>query len=198
MATGHTHRVLDGEITTLSDFAHECSKSFVWSWREGERLAYPPRRDSYYVERMTNTLAELTAWDSASEEQKYARWSEYVDSMSASAEEAKAEAKDAEAKIVPLLEEALRNRNKVPATHKKFHQFMIEQLRDTLSFDATFKPKYYETYSYPEWCDMQRPEFIRSIDYYTNEIAKAQENYDAARAWISTLAETYDLKVEDA
>ena len=196
MATGHTHRIIDGEINTLDEFAYECSKSFVWSWRDGNGLAYPPRHDSYYAERLPQAIAELAEWDNASEEERYAKWSAYANKQEQQAEEARKRADLAYLRLAPLLDAA--KAKVVPETHKNFKEFMISQLEDTIKHDGVFNSNWYRVYSYPEWADSQRGEILRTIERCSEGLREAEENNRKSREWISTLAALFNLEVKDA
>lgn len=196
MPTGHTYPVVEGEITTLNEFAYECSRSFVWSFREGNALAYPPRHDGYYAEQLPKTMAELSAWDNMSEEEKYAEWSAMADDMTAQAARSRAKAEEAAARIQPLLNAALNVQ--VPETHKRFKEFMVEQLQSTLDQDGTHNPKWYSFPNYSEWCDARRPQLLNQISRYAVELAKSEENYQKSREWITILANLFNLEVNDA
>lgn len=196
MATGHTHPVIDGEITTASEFAYECSKSFVWSWRDGNTLAYPPRRDSYYQDALLNAVKELAEWDALDEAGRYERWSAYANEKAAKAEAAEREADENYRRLSNVLSQV--EKVDVPETHKNFKEFMIRQLKETMEFDGIFHPDFYRVRDYSEWVDAQRGYILESIERYSKEIREEDARIAESRKWIGTLANLYGLEVKDA
>ena len=195
MATGHTHPVIDGEITTLSEFAYECSKSFVWSWRDGNELAYPRLDYSYYKEGMAAAMQELEEWDNASEEQRYALWSEYANEVTERHAKAVEKANAAQRAVASMLVEV--QSVNVPETHENFKQFMIDQLQSTLESDGCVRDEWHRVTPYCQWSDSKRGQILETMAYYAKNMAEAAERNAESRAWISTLARIYNLDVKE-
>lgn len=197
MATGHTHPVLDGEITTAAEFAYECSRSFVWSWRDGNGLRYPEDRTGYYLDLLSEHVAELEKWTALTEEQKYGLWSTYVEEQDARRAKHKEKAKKNKIAILNLLEQI--DKIEPPKTHTKFHDFMVNQLEDTLAFDGDIESaeRWYATADFYTWCESTTDANLRMVETYSKEVIRARKNYAESVAWIDTLASTYGVKVDE-
>lgn len=194
MPTGYTAPVIDGEITTAQEFAYECSKAFVWSFREGNQLTYPVV-DDYYQKSLDESMAELAAWDALNEEGRYAKWSDAVIVMETRREEARKESEEAFKRLFKVRTEVEKIR--VPETHANFKKFMIEQLNETIKYEGTFKEEYYQMPTYPEWADAQRGYILRSVEHAAKRMQEIEQNVAESRQWISTLAKLYNLEVVD-
>lgn len=195
MATGHTHPVIDGKITTASEFARECSKSFVWSWREGNALAYPPKRDSFYVKELHAAINELAEWDALDEAGKYERWSAYAVEETERRDEAERKSQENYRRLSNVLTQV--EKITVPETHKNFKEFMLTQLKETMEFDGIFNPDWYRVYGYSEWVDAQRGHILNSIERYSKQVREEDERIAESRKWIGTLATLYGLEVKE-
>ena len=193
MATGHTYRIIDGEVNNAREFAAECAKSFVWAYGDTGRLTYPEVQP-FYLDAIQKDLKELAKWDSLDEEGRYAKWSNYVNDLESKAKEVETDAAELHSKLQDIYNEVASI--DVPETHANFKNFMLDQLKSTMDFDATFEPKYYETQDYSTWCDAQRGYILDSLNHHANALKKEQERVDESRKWISTLARLFDLEVK--
>lgn len=198
MPTGYTAEILDGKVTTATEFAAKCARAFMVNMRDepwDSSLVMPKRYDSYYAEELPARLAELAEWDNSTEEEKYARWSEYAVKQSEAAEEAKQRAEENYQKLQAVLVEV--RRIKVPESHFEFRNFMIDQINQTIDFDGTFNEKYYQVQDYVSWVEEHRGHVLRSIRIASEGLEKSEQNYQKGREWVSTLANLYDLEIVD-
>lgn len=196
MPSGYTEKILDGEVTTAQEFAKVCAHAFIFSMRDegiNAPIRMPKRDDSYYAEELTKRLAELKEWDESTEEEKYAKWSEYVEAAQERRDKARADATNNYLRLRTVGLEI--EKMKVPEALDKFKEFMIDQISATIQYDGTFNDKWYVVRSYETWVDSQRSDILQSIEFVTKRLHEAEERYQKGRAWVSTLAKTFDLEV---
>lgn len=194
MPTGHTSRILSGEITTLEEFASECAKSFVWSARDTGEIRYP-KSDSYYKNSLAEAMKELEEWDSLDEEGRYAKWSEYATAAETRTNEAVQKAADNYERLIKVQEVLPQPRN-VPEEYKNFVSFMHEQIDQTIKFDGLFNEDWNQVIPYVKWCDTKRADILRSITYRAKSLAEEEERIAKSRAWIDGLVKHFGVKVQ--
>lgn len=198
MPTGYTYPVIEGEITTATEFAQLCARAFMWNMRDtgmDAPLRMPEPNNYYTSHKVMNRLEELEEWDNSTEEEKYSQWSDYIEATEKRAQDRRDEvAKNREA-ILPIYNEI--NRMDVPSTHQAFKDFMLEQLDMTIRQDATFDDKWYATQSYPEWVDEHRGYILRSIEVATEGMVKEEEKAKKSREWINGLIKHFGVEVLD-
>lgn len=198
MPSGYTAEILDGKVTTGKEFAEKCARAFMFNMRDvawEAPLRMPERYDSYYGETLGERLAELEAWDNSSEEEKYAKWSEYAETQEKNAAESRRKAEENRRMLMKVRDEVVLIR--VPETHRNFREFMLDQIDETIKFDATYREEYNRVVPYVEWVESQRGYILRAIQIATDGLADAEERYQKGREWVSKLAELYGLEIED-
>ena len=139
MATGYTHEIINGNITTFKDFAILCTRAFgatIHMRDENLDTPYEPRTvSSYYSESIAEKAKELEHLNSISiedfEKEMIAQWERDIQYHQNAIEKSK---KDYEV-LIKLLEEA---KAFVPPTdeHVNFKEFIIEQLKGTIEYDC--------------------------------------------------------------
>lgn len=196
MATGHTHPVIDGEITTVEEFAAECAKSFVSSYRDYGTLTYPKRPSDFYQRKLNESLIELREWDEMGTDERYLEWSEYRDARTAAAKEAERVASENKTRLEKVLAEV--ENVPVPESHKNFRQFMIDQLTETIWVDGTFNTEYFKVVDSDTWVLKQRSEILKSISYYAKYLNEDEERYLKNFEWVSTLSSLYNIDITES
>lgn len=197
MPTAYTDKVLRGEATNAQEFAQVCAHAFVWSMRDrpiGEGIMLPPRNDDYAARRLEEVLSDLKEWDESTEEEKYVKWSDYADGL----EESKRRVRTEKLENLKSLQTVLSDVERiiVPEELSNFKKFMVEQLRETIAYDGTFRPEYYKVMDYSTWAGRQRSDILQDLQFAIKDLAKSEERYQKSLQWVSILAQTYGVEVE--
>lgn len=193
MPTGLTYPIVDGEISTVSEFAFLCTTQFVMSRRDGDTELRLHEPDDFYAKSARRAIDELMAWDALDEEGRYAQWSEYVLERKAEAEKRMV---DCAVNLVRLNKMRVQiEAIEVPETHKNFKAYMLDQIDMTIESDATYTPKWYKTEDYVTWSDSMRGDLLRNLARYAEGVAEADKRTRKGNEWIKTLASLYNLEV---
>jgi len=204
MPTGYTYPVAEGEVTDVSDFASACARAFgVFVHQRDDSptaaLRYPEApEDSYYVTALADAQDELKRWQASSEEDKYAMWSEYAHKQTVQRHKSKADVAVKRARYESMLAQV--HAIDVPSALQSFHNFMVDQLEQSIKHDCgngNFENEYYRVLSYPEWCDTMNERVLRDVVYYDEQLNNTRKRYEDARRYIDTMAETFGFEVKE-
>lgn len=205
MATGYTAPVEDGTVTTLADFASTCAPAFgvFIHLRDAsdKTLRYPDAPDdTYESSALSEAKRKRTIWLALTEEERYARWSEYVSAQNETLHKAKAKRAQSAANYYNMLAQV--TSKDVPSKLENFKDFMIEQLESSLKFDCgsdeTWTDTYYRVLDFFEWQDHEEKRFNRDVDYYAEALKKSWVRYYEACDYITAMSETFGFEVEGA
>jgi hypothetical protein len=153
MASGYTYKIIDGEITTLKQFAFQCVRAFgatIHMRDDSNDAEYRPREVStYYNDAYDRTQQEFNRINKMTDKEfEKILIDEWNDSIKYNKEQIEKTKKNAKV-LYRLLAEA--KAYEPPSdNHIEFKNFMISQLEKTIEHDC-------------------------SIDFYLNELKKLSE-----------------------
>jgi len=197
MPTGYTYPVEEGTITTAKEFAANCARAFGAFIHQrddnGDVLYYPtpPSEDSYYVKALAEAKEKLASWLNTTEEQKYAQWSESVESAAEYRDNSHADCAEKNAKYDAVLAQV--EAIPYPPELKQFHDFMVQQLTDSKYGPYGWLDEPHE--DYVTWCEAHEKRLLRDVRYYREEMNKERERYEERVAYIDLMRETYGFEV---
>ena len=190
MATGYTFNVVDGQITTLSDFAMQCARAFglLIDMRDAPSNAPIPERlepyTDYYDQRIEESLKLLGDIQAMTAQQAEVAADEtYLRKM----EERDTYLADQKAAAVRLNDMLTQVRAWTPPTtdHAGLKDFMIQQL--TVSMPGEYAPPLPERLDGAAWRK-------KEIERLSDEIVRARENRnekiartEKRNAWLQAL-----------
>lgn len=184
MPTGYTSGVYSGKITSLRDYATECSKSFFMA---AEFLDDPNSLEAHFEKEFHHKFDELRLFLSLSEYDLHARYeSEYL-----------LQVKAREVFLINAL--LVQNRYKTmlekvekwepPADHIQLKTFMLSQLQDSMKYD------YVDPESYPNpvrvdvqtWYNETKQKLETSVQTAREDWKHARLNVEKTRKWVNDL-----------
>jgi hypothetical protein len=199
MPTGYTAPVGDGEVTDLKEFAASCARGFgafihMRDDSGSAALRFPdPPDHSYYSKNLARTKESLREWQSMSEEERYAKWSQYYNNTVVSNHKTMADKSVTESNYRNMLVQVVSI--EVPPELENFKNFMIEQLNDSIKFDCDSSFNQREPLDYSTWCDSHSEMVLRSAvnaeKHYNEEVAR----YNERCRMINLFAETFGFEV---
>lgn len=204
MATGYTHKILDGEITEFKDFAILCTRAFgatIHMRDEGFDTPYTPRQVSqYHSDAIANTIQEIkeleTITDEELEKKVEEEWTNQLDRYNEMIERAKANfdvlskmMKEAEAYTPPTED------------HVRFKEFIIEQLRGTIDYDCNLS--YYlneidnikaklESFNIDELREERLANLRKSLEYHKKELQEEIIRVNDSNKWVSDVIKSLE------
>lgn len=145
MPTGYTAEILDGKINTFKDFAKKCMRAFgatIHMRDDSLNESYRPREiDKYYIERVEEAEEKLAVLKTADDKFFIDKVREELKSDYAYYEEKLRKVKADEVKLKSILTDT-KKWNPPTDDHVGIKDFMIQQLEETIKYDANCK--YYE------------------------------------------------------
>lgn len=206
MPTGYTSDIHAGKDVSLTDFAAGCARAFgafIHQRDDSTRaaLTYPSRPDnSYYKESLEKAKRELARWQSLSEEEKYAEWSDYFNERTVDLHKSIAKNSELRARYNAMLAQV--HAVEVPSQLQNFKDFMVEQLTESIRFDCgdddKFTKGWYQPQDYSTWADYNDEHVLRDVAYYEEELRKEQERYDERVSYINLMRDTFGFEVVDS
>src|SRR5688500_2540378 len=196
MPTGYTADLYDGKDVTFEEFVLRCARGMGAAilLRDAGPDVLPTEENvvegDYAEEKLVTAISELAE----------------LRKMSPAEIERTAEAENAEQR--EKREEAIAKNNtrrgayegmldRVKAwtppskDHEGFKEFMIEQLESSISHDCDSDPgRWYIERTPEEWHAHRLEQAQRNIEYYTEQVEKANERNEARRRWIRQLRES--------
>lgn len=154
MATGYTHPILDGKITNFKDYAKLCMRAFgatIHMRDDSLEVEYEKREVSeYYIDSLKSWQEKLSELSSLSDEQLMEKRRKEIQNDIDYHQEKITECTQNEAKLKSIL---LDVQSWEPPTeeHEGIKKFMIEQITETLKFDADARYHVLEVKKYNEW-----------------------------------------------
>lgn len=205
MPTGYTSDIYEGQDVSLADFAANCARAFGAFVHQRDSssnvLTYPPKPDtSYYARSLAEAKEELRRWQSLSEEERYAEWSDYFNERTVEMHESLAKSSELRARYQNMLAKV--HAVDVPSKLQNFKDFMIEQLDTSIKYDCgsddNFTKNYYQPVDYSTWVDAMNERVLKNVACYEEELRNEQERYDERVAHINLMCETFGFEVADA
>ena len=145
MSTGYTHRVIEGEIDNLEDFAKLCMRAFgaVIHMREDSLDVeyYPPTQSTYYKDALKRKMVELEKMKNQKDEQIVQDMLNELNEREEQIKEGIDKTKKIAEKLTKLIAEVIMW-DPPTEDHQELKQFMLDQLHSTLDMDGN--PEYYE------------------------------------------------------
>lgn len=197
--TGYTADVGDGKVTELKDFAADCARGFMpfIHMRDDDPdapLRFPSHPgEGYEFSSLQDARKEVAEWRSATEEDKYAQWSKYVNDKTLSQNQALRGKAETEANYRAMLDKVLAI--DAPSNVQSFKDFLISQLEESIKFDCSTTYLDKKPLSYSEWCDFRTREVQRSVEYFEKRYVEALERYDKQCDFIQAYADTFGFEV---
>lgn len=140
MPTGYTHKVQNGEITELKDFAVECAKAFMIQMRDAPANAPLPDKvepdTAYYDARIAELRAELEGLAQMTHEERAAASRKAYDDEIAQRAKWKAEREEQRDRYTSM-QETVQGWRPPTDKHQGLKDFMLEQLRTSIQFDCS-------------------------------------------------------------
>lgn len=204
MPTGYTHKVQDGEITELRDYAYNCAYAFgaMIAYRddnEQDKQTLPKKlkgcSSSYYVDSLSKARQEFAEWRKKTpnarkhmferhKKKELANLAKYIEKKGIEAKRydsmiAKVEAWNPDNKMIPL------------------RNFMLQQLEESKKFDCS--SDYYETkklkwhrMTYEEWEQNHLQGIKRRIEYAVSELSKEKTRQKERQDWVDCLRAEFE------
>lgn len=198
MPTGYTAPVKDGEITDLKDFAAMCARGFgafihQRDDRTGSKLTYP-RPESFYRNMLSEAVGQRVEWEAMSEEERYAKWSQYYLSSVLNNAKYLGKKRAERARYEAMLTQV--NTIDVPEELENFKTFMVEQLESSIDFDCSEKyMSHMEPLEYSLWCDEREESTARNVERYEEEANNEYKRFVDRVKFIDLMKNTYGFEV---
>lgn len=182
MPSFYTQGVQSGEVTSLREFILICARAMnaLYIMRDKPAEMPIPKRlepdTKYYDERLAEANARLKELRAMSVKEKVEAAAAYNTSVLQRNAECVAQNEKERKRYTDMIEKVRAWEN--PPEGLK--DFMLEQLENGRSFDTTDKPYQGETFSAPDWYDMEVEQAVNNIAYYMKQanaiIARTEEN----------------------
>jgi hypothetical protein len=194
MPTGFTAALYDGD-QEFKDFVRRAARGMMaFAHLRDESmdapLTYPKNDAPRRLEGLKDSIGKRINWADATEEEKYAQWSEYV-------ERSEVERNHSEfyARLARFNDMTFKVANfEVPEELESFKDFMLQQLGTEFQYSREpFRPT---IMSYPEWCEHQDEWLQRREDNDRKYYREAVERHKEVCHYIDLLAETFGFEVE--
>jgi len=173
MPTGYTAEILDGKINTFKGFAKKCMRAFgatIHMRDDSLNESYRPREiDEYYIEQVKEAEEELKELKAADDEFFINKIREKLKSDYVYYEERLREVKKNEVKLKSILKDT-KKWNPPTEDHVGIKDFMIQQLEETIKYDANCK--YYEDELQGIKIKLESPIDVESIKHQLIEDAE--------------------------
>lgn len=183
MPTGYTHKVADGEITTLNEFAMLCSRAmgFCYSLREEPLTSSLPEKFEerpYYKNQLEETEKEYNKYINMNPEEIKTEFESYI----------KEETKDYEDRVLKMNDTKnnynnmlkLVNNWNCPDDIKGLKEFMLEQLNSSIKFDVHDVYNNHQNKSMNKWYHNKLDNLKENLEYYKEqwdkEVKRTKEN----------------------
>jgi hypothetical protein len=142
MPTGYTSEILEGKINTFKDFAKKCMRAFgatIHMRDDSLNESYRPREiDRYYIEQVEEAEEKLKVLKTADDEFFIDKVREELKSDYAYYEEKLRKVKADGQKLNSILVD-VKKWNPPTDDHVDIKDFMIQQLEETIKYDANCK-----------------------------------------------------------
>lgn len=205
MPSGITSEIYDGKDVSIADFAARVGRQMGYFMHMRDEpndapLTYPndlwTNKDSFYVKALRDIKQEKALWLAMTEEQRYAKWSDYY-------REGKVKVAEQIARDAELRFRYTRMLAKIEAVDVSNEQLMestkenmIRYINESIEFDCSDDPgKYYEPAEYIAWCKDTEAYFARNIPRYESSIAEEQTRDDDRAAYIEAFSRVFGVKV---
>lgn len=191
MATGYTHPVKDGKVTTLSEFAWMCSRAFgaLIHLRDDapdtKDPGDPPEDHAYAEKTATEAAAELATLEARDDAAWDAAFRAENEAIAKANTERVAEAETTRQRYESLLTQVLAWKPPTP-DHEKFREFMVDQLQSSIKHDC-------EPYMQPLWqnaSDYKTKRLVWARDWAARsqaELTKAKVRSSDRIRWVQEL-----------
>lgn len=201
MPTCYTAPVQEGEVTELKDFAAACARAFgafIHQRDEGNVALRMPKNNGskWYKESLQKARDRQAVWNTMTEEEKYAEWSEYYNEAVVRKHEAAARKAVERGRYEAMLAQV--QAVDVDSRLQNFKNFMVEQLESSIDFDCKDLGDYYTPTEYVEWCEAQERSIKRDLEYYPERIAEDEKRYQEQVEYIQLMCDTFGFEVEEA
>lgn len=203
MPTGYTAGILDGTITDFKGFAKTCMRAFgatIHMRDEGLDKEYEPREPSdYNLNQIKDYKREIELAESLTEEEYLVKERTLIKEELSSVEDSILKKREKFKKLEKMLEEA-RDWNPPTDEHQNFKSFMIDQLNQTIIFDADVE--YYEKrreellYRFGEILDGKEikektlDSLRSSLAYHTKSHQEELERCEKSSKWVTDLLDS--------
>jgi len=200
MPSGYTSELYDGKPQTFEQFVLQCARAFGATIMQRDDpwdapLRLPKPSTDYSAERLAQAQNELDRFRGMPAELVEIEAEEsYLAALDAW-KKAEKDKRDREERYRNMLADVM---GWVPPTaeHEGLKEFMIQQLEESIRFDCSvWDPPVRKT------ADEYRAEKIesaeRDIRYHTKSMAEEIERTNGRRGWITDLAESLGVPVED-
>ena len=199
MATGYTHPVADGKVTTLKDFALSCARGMgaLITMRDEPNDAEIPdsfEPDPHYLESMAEAKKELDNAIAMDDEAKLKAWREHKADVADRTEEVLREGDTKRERYLAMIKRV--DGWKPPTDdHKGLKNFMLEQLHESMKFDCRAEARVkediigiYKVFDTAE--DWYLDHLHKCIERFKNRQEHYDEEVDRCRSrteWIQAL-----------
>ena len=188
MPTGYTAGVVDGTIKTFKDFAKNCMRAFgatIHMRDQPMNKKYEPRvPDSYYLENLEEAKAQLAGLDTLPDEYFVNKVHSEIKSEIKYCLKKIEEKKEIKQRLDSLLSES-ESWNPPTEEHTEFKKFMINQLQQTLDYDADVS--YYEVELEEQYKKLESPIDVEKVK------ADLRKEYEEA---VKTRQKSLDEEIE--
>ena len=192
MPTGYTEGVQSGRIKSFREYAWQCARASGACIHQRDDLGdVKPTRDEpskhHAIER-DNARAELKAFQSMSDLDRKAAWSDSERSRKKMAREQIAKNKKERERYEAMLAKA---KAFSPPTegHAEFAKFIVSQLESSIQFDCggNYWERQLETVSFEKWQADRLATLERSVAHHAKEHEEELTRVDGRNAWLDAL-----------
>lgn len=198
MPTGYTHKVQNGEIQTLKEFALTCARAFgaCVELRDDPLSSDIPdlKKSNYHQEQLKEIIKKISDVKSMSlseiEEKAEQEFKEKENSRLNSLERIKTEKE----RYLKMLSKV---KSWIPPTsdHENLKKFMIEQIESSIDFDCG-STEYYEKptekLTGEQWQLNQLESLGKDLEYHSKQEKEEISRYESRTKWIQDLVNSIE------
>lgn len=204
MATGYTHKILDGEITDFKSFALLCTRAFgatIHMRDDNLSTPYTPRQvGSHHKDSISRIIAEIKELKNMSDDE-FEKSVEKVYADSIGYYNKQIESAKANFDVLSKMMEEAKAYEPPTEDHVKYKEFMVEQLRGTIDFDCnisyyieqieTIKGKL-ESFNIDELRTEKLAELESSLEYHKKELQAEIQRVNDSNKWMGDVMKSLE------
>lgn len=203
MPSGYTSLIQNGQAKTFKDFAYACTRAFGACYSLRDRslsIDFPvlPEDDEIfdYSKKLDEAINDFLIFDQLNEDEKHDQYILYIKSSLKFYENQLEEKKKLLSKYQFFLDKA-KQFNPPTDDHIAYKDFLIQQLKETISFDCDIN--YYQNeidrlknLDFNDWVKVKYETLNNAINTYTELNHKNKDKGKSSQEWLNCIKETLE------
>lgn len=204
MPNGYTSKIYNNERVTPTDFLVDCARGMGYFMHMRDSSSDAPLTRNYYdsseyhQQSLDKAWAARQRWDSLSEEEKYAEWSEYYNTTLKENAEREAEKGALRARYLRMIAEV--TAYEVEPLMESTKEFALKMLNESMEFDCpsndSHAKSFYAVKDYISWCVSHGEKLSWYVNYHRRELDKAQERKAEYDRYLDAFEKSFGIEVK--